>query len=38
VVIYNGRLYRCTVAPTAWPNAGWRPDVAWVLSAFWVAL
>jgi chitin-binding protein len=38
VVIYNGRLYRCKVAHTAWPNAGWRPDVAWVLSAFWVAL
>jgi chitin-binding protein len=38
VVIYNGRLYRCKVAHTAWPNAGWRPDVAWVLSSFWVAL
>jgi chitin-binding protein len=38
VVIYNGRMYRCTVAHTAWPNAGWRPDVAWVLSSFWVAL
>jgi hypothetical protein len=38
VVIFNGKIYRCTVAHTAWLNAGWRPDVPWVLSSFWVAL
>lgn len=38
LVIYNGKLYRCKVAHTAWLNAGWRPDVAWVLAAFWEAL
>jgi chitodextrinase len=38
LVTYNGRLYCCRVAHTAWPNASWWLDVAWVLSSFWVAL
>lgn len=39
VVIYNGKMYRCAVAHTAWLNAGWRPDVFWIQAAsYWVPM